>query len=165
LTQDFLAKLIEHNNWANQQVIRACSALDEDQLDATPLSPAQWSIRQNLVHLVECQEGYLSLLTLPPEKRNSPSVPFDVLEESARSSGQELLAIAQGKVASQLAGQVRTLDGYRAEPWVVMVQAVNHGAEHRKQIAGLLRALGVDPPGLDGWSFGEATDALVRTTG
>jgi uncharacterized damage-inducible protein DinB len=27
MTEDFLVKLFEHNNWANLQIIQACSAL------------------------------------------------------------------------------------------------------------------------------------------
>jgi uncharacterized damage-inducible protein DinB len=46
----------------------------------------------------------------------------------------------------------------------VFVQAINHGAEHRRQVCGILRALGVEPPRLDGWAFGEATGAVVRET-
>ena len=34
MTENTLAKLFEHNNWANRQIIRTCSALGDDQLDA-----------------------------------------------------------------------------------------------------------------------------------
>ena len=89
-----LEKLIEHNNWANLKILQACSGLSEDQLDATP-QPDQWSIRQNLVHLVESQQGYLSLLTLPPEARDEISLSFAELETSAKASGEGLLALVR----------------------------------------------------------------------
>jgi uncharacterized damage-inducible protein DinB len=57
---------------------------------------------------------------------------------------------------------VRTSDGYLVKPWIVLVQAINHGAEHRRQVCSILRALGVAPPRLDGWGFGEALEAVVR---
>lgn len=41
-------------------------------------------------------------------------------------------------------------------------QAVQHGTEHRRQVCCLLRALGIEPPRLDGWGFGEAEGAVVR---
>jgi len=47
------------------------------------------------------------------------------------------------------------------EPWVVMVQAINHATEHREQISSMLSALGVTPPELDGWAYGEATHGLI----
>ena len=37
-------------------VIEACTELTNEQLDAKPLSLSEWSIRQALTHLVECQQ-------------------------------------------------------------------------------------------------------------
>jgi len=71
----FLVRLFEHNNWANLQILQACSALSDEQLDAEPQSP----------------KGV-----------------FAELQESVEMS-----------------------------------------------------ALGVTPPDLDGWSYGEATNALI----
>ena len=161
MTENILAKLFEHNNWANRQIIRACSGLGDDQLDALPGPGQQWSIRVNLIHLVDAQQGYLSLLTLPPEARDSTPTAFDDLEESANASGAGLLALARTESRRRPSALLQTTDGYRVEPWVVMVQTVHHGTEHRKQIAHLFRALGLRPPVLDGWTFGEATHALT----
>ena len=61
---DILAKLIEHNNWANFQIIETCSALSEEQLDTVPLPTSSWSIRHTLFHLVESQEGLCFALDL-----------------------------------------------------------------------------------------------------
>ena len=164
MSENILARLIEHNNWANRQVVRACAALGDDQLDARPQSPKHWSIRENLVHLVTWQWEYLSLLTQKPAPKGQTDPSFAELEESADSSGKELLALARAEDGTPFEGQVRTSDGYRVERWVVMVQVVNHATEHRKQIAHLMRALELEPPWQDGWAFGEATGALVQIT-
>jgi uncharacterized damage-inducible protein DinB len=58
-------------------------------------------------------------------------------------------------------GQLQTRDGFFVEPWVIMVQVINHATEHREQISSMLSALGVTPPDLDGWTYGEATNALT----
>lgn len=42
-----------------------------------------------------------------------------------------------------------------------MLQVINHATEHREQIKSMLSALGVTPPDIDGWDYGEATNALV----
>jgi uncharacterized damage-inducible protein DinB len=34
-----------------------------------------------------------------------------------------------------------------------LLQAVNHGTEHRSQVATVLTQLGVEPPGMDGWTY------------
>jgi uncharacterized damage-inducible protein DinB len=68
MAEDFLAKIFEHNNWANQKVITACSILNDEQLDASPQSAMEGSILSTLLHLVSAQDNYLRLLTLPLEK-------------------------------------------------------------------------------------------------
>jgi uncharacterized damage-inducible protein DinB len=42
----------------------------------------------------------------------------------------------------------------------VLVQAIDHAAEHREQIKSMLSALGITPPDIDGWSYGEVAGAL-----
>lgn len=160
MTADSLAMLYEHNNWANEQIIRACSALSDEQLDAEPRSATMGSIRATLVHLVRSQHGYLSLLTVPAEERRVLSPEFGELAEAAARSGDGLLSLAKGETRP-LADTLRTKDGYDVAPWVVMVQAINHATEHREQIKSMLSALGVTPPDIDGWDFGEAAGALT----
>ena len=38
MTENYLVKLFEHNNWANLQVIQVCSVLSDELLDAEPQS-------------------------------------------------------------------------------------------------------------------------------
>lgn len=161
---DSLTKLFEHNNWANQALIDACSALTDGQLDAAPPGGAEWTLRHTLTHLVSAQRGYLSLLTLPVEARRHPPLAFAELGESARASGAGLLVLAQSAPTDPPAELLRTTDGYHVAPWVVMLQAINHAHDHRHQLCGLLRSLGVTPPRLDAWGYAEATGALLRIT-
>ena len=160
MTEEFLVKLFEHNNWANQMIIQACSALSDAQLDAEPQSVTKGSIRTTLSHLVGSQRGYLALLTLPVEARLQTLPSISDLGEAAHTSGEGLLALARGE-QKPLNAQLQTTDGYFVDPWVVMVQVINHASEHREQICSMLSALGVTPPDLDGWSYGEVTSALV----
>ncbi len=160
MTENFLEKLFEHNNWANLQMIQACSTLSDEQLDAEPQSVTKGSIRSTLSHLVSSQHGYLSLLTLPVDARHRISPAFAQVQESARISGEGLLALVRDE-SSISKTQLRTTDRYFVEPWVVMVQIINHATEHREQINSMLSALGITPPDLDGWNYGEATKALV----
>ena len=57
--------------------------------------------------------------------------------------------------------RIQTTDGYLIELWVVIVQTLNHAADHRRQISRMLRILDVAPPKLNGWTFGEVTEAVV----
>jgi len=57
--------------------------------------------------------------------------------------------------------KLQTRDGYYVEPWVIILQAVNHATEHREQINSMLSALQLPHPDLDGWTYGEAAQALI----
>jgi uncharacterized damage-inducible protein DinB len=160
MTDDFLVKLFEHNSWANLQIIQACSALSDEQLDAEPQCATQGSIRSTLLHLVSAQQGYLSLLTLPVEERHDVRPTFAELEESVRISGEGLLALTSSE-SKPLKTPLQTKDGFYVEPGVVMVQIINHATEHREQIKSMLTSLGVTPPNIDGWDYGEATNTLI----
>jgi len=161
MTRNILVKLIEHNNWANIQIIQACSALSNEQLDLEPQSATRGSIRSTLLHLVTAQRGYLALLTMPVEARPTTPPPFAELRESASTSGEGLLALVRDEPGAVPKTELQTRDGYYVEPWVVMVQIINHATEHREQIKSMLTALGVTPPDIDGWAFGEVTNALT----
>ncbi len=160
MSVNILEKLFEHNNWANQQIIQVCLALSDEQLDAKPHSATKGSIRETLSHLVSSQRGYLALLTVPVETRRQAAPDNARWDESARISGAGLLALARDN-NSISATRLQTMDGYHVEPWVIMLQAINHATEHREQINSMLSALGVTPPDLDGWAYGEANGALV----
>ncbi len=160
MNEDFLVKIFEHNIWANQKIIQACYALRDEQLDAEPHSVTKGNIRETLSHLVTSQRGYLALLTLPVEERPTAPLEFSELQESARRSGEGLLALASGD-QKPFEARLKTRDGFYTAPWVVLLQVINHATEHREQIKSMLSALGVTPPDIDGWDYAIATNALV----
>jgi uncharacterized damage-inducible protein DinB len=167
MVDHFLEKMFAHNNWANLQIIRACAMLSNEQLDAEPQSAAKGSIRSTLLHLATAQQAYMRHLTLPVEERltHVQPPPFAELEKFVTTSGDALQALARDPSSIPNQGQIKMSDGYLVERWVVMVQIINHATEHREQIKSMLSALGVTPPEIDGWTFGEAVNALVPIRG
>ena len=163
MSEYMLGRLFEHNNWANLQIIQACSALSDEQLDAEPQSATYGNIRTTLFHLVTSQQGYLRLLTLPLEERLEPvsTPPFAEVQKFASTSGEALLALARDEASIPIKGQLQTRDGFFVEPWVIMVQVINHATEHREQIKSMLSSLAVTPPNIDGWDFGQFNNALI----
>ncbi len=161
MTENVLAKLFEHNNWANQKILEACAALTDEQLDAPPQSATEGSISSTLLHLVSSQYGYLRLLTLPlEERRDRVTVEFADIEKSLKDSGARLLELAKD-VSKLPSARIQTRDDYMVEPWVLMTQIINHATEHREQVKSMLTALGITPPSIDGWDYGESVNALV----
>jgi len=86
MIENILEKIFEHNNWANLRIIQACAALSDEQLDAEPLSATKGSIRLTLLHLVNSQRGYVSLLTLPIEARLHAPPALGELQQAASRS-------------------------------------------------------------------------------
>lgn len=161
MTDNILARIFEHNNWANQKILEACAVLTDEQLDAPPQSATEGSIRSTLLHLVSAQNGYLRLLTLPlEERRDRIAVEFIDIKRSLEASGEQLLELARdtGRLPS---ARIQTRDEYLVEPWVIMLQIINHATEHREQIKSMLTALGIEPPSMDGWDYGDVMEALV----
>jgi uncharacterized damage-inducible protein DinB len=164
MSDSILTKLFEHNNWANMRIIHICSTLTDEQLDAEPLTATKGTIRITLAHLVNSQEDYLSQL-LGIEARFDWQVPpdFATLQQAASSTGEGLIALTRSESNSALHTTFHK-DGYAIEPWVVMVQAINHATEHREQIKSMLNALDITPPRIDGWAYGTAVNALIQVS-
>jgi len=162
MTENYLERLFAHNHWANQQIIEACSNLDARLLDADPKSATRGSIRITLWHLVAAQQNYLSLLTGSVPRSSWQAAPdFDQLQKAATMTGEGLIALAREEQAEALKEKLQTRDGDLVSPWVVIVQAINHATEHREQIKSMLSSLGVTPPNIDGWAYGEAAGAIT----
>jgi uncharacterized damage-inducible protein DinB len=160
MTENILARLFEHNNWANEQIMKACTALTDEQLDAPPQSATEGSIRDTLNHLVSAEYGYLRILTLPLEQRNNRvTLEYSELQKSLKHSGEALLKLVQD--GTYPTSSLVTRDEYYVEPWVILLQIINHATEHREQIKSMLTAMGITPPNIDGWDYGFETNALV----
>ena len=161
MSENILARLFEHSHWANLQLIQACATLTDEQLDAEPQSATKGNIRLTLWHLMDGQQIYLSQLTgVEPASHQQAPTNFAELLESARLSGEGLLALVRDETSQSLTTTIQD-DGYAIEPWVVMVAAMSHAAEHREQIKSMLSALGVTPPRLDAGAYGMVANAVV----
>jgi len=157
MTAAGLPDFFRFNLWANQRLLDACSTLTDEQLDMTATG-TYGSIRDTLIHLFAAEEGYAGHFTgTPPTPRlddftTYPS--FDELRRRVQMSGTELIAIAEhGDV-----NQIFHLDGgtYEAPAIIVLIQAMNHGDDHRSQICTLLSLQGIVPPDIDAWSYNDA---------
>jgi uncharacterized damage-inducible protein DinB len=159
MTSGVLGRIVEHNNWATRHR-SAPAPRSRRSTWRRPRSPRERTIRQILAHLVEAQVGYASMLS--PDSRLSADLgaSLEGLARAAGDSGKGLQAVADGEAAVRWESDLRTSDGCVVKPWTVFVQA--NGTEHRRQVCSILRALGVEPPRLDGWGFGEATGAVVQ---
>lgn len=154
-----LAEMLRYNQWATLRLLEGCRGLSDAQLDAT-MPGASGSVRELLLHLVGGQQTF-ALRTKGRQHegelhRRSAWPGWDALAEIARSSGDELIAIAEELVADETV--VLPYMGKRPTfpKSFFLVHAVEHGVEHRTEIKMALAQQGVETPDLDGWHYAEA---------
>ena len=154
-----LPDFYKFNLWANLRLLDACAQLTDAQLDATIIGTFG-SIRETLMHMLSAEEGYVRSLTgkIPTTQLKGLSqIPgLDELRQHAQWSGEALIAFAEqpGDMS-----RILHLDGgtYDAPLIIVMIQAIDHGIDHRSQIATLMSQQGITPPDLDSWTYNDET--------
>lgn len=152
-----LVTMFRHNLWANLGLIDACAALEEEQLAATAVG-TYGTIYDTLHHLVRAEQGYLYLLTgdSPVARMRREDKPtIATLRENSRLFSEGLMAVAAGVTPSALAYSVEENGRWAMPAGVVLNQAINHATEHRAHIMTILTQIGIKPPELDGWAFGD----------
>jgi uncharacterized damage-inducible protein DinB len=152
-----LTEIFQHNRWANERLLEGCRDLTDEQR-ATAVEGTYGELGYTLVHIVRAESYYLKLLTgwQPPVRWEIPGPwpGIDVLLERSRFTGGRLVEIA-GELDP---GATLQVEEDKVPTSVVLVQAINHATEHRSQAATILTQLGIEPPPMDGWNFGDSED-------
>jgi uncharacterized damage-inducible protein DinB len=165
---DLIAEFLRHNTMMNERLLEACRPLTAEQL-GTSVAGTYGTVGATLVHIVNSQVGYVPRFLLadkPPRLPEDPFPGFDALTERM-GIGNRLLEDAAARAGE---GHEIRLSGndppatWRMPAALVLLQAVNHGTEHRSQIATILTRLGVEPPAMDGWTYFLAAGLMTETT-
>ena len=154
-----LGDAFAHHIWATEQLLDACSKLSQEQLSAD-VPGTYGSILATLRHLVGSDSWYLSF------HRDDVSEPAEDVEltiDDLRS-----IITSNGKAWMELLDTERDPDrdvvehgegwDFHAPVGLRFAQVVHHGTDHRSQVCTALTTLGVTPPLIDLWDFGDATD-------
>jgi uncharacterized damage-inducible protein DinB len=155
-----LADFFRYNLWANQVLLDSCEPLTDAQLDVTAAG-VYGSVRAILVHLFSSEESYAGRVggqAPGPRLKESDAFPgFDELRRRAEQSGQALIAFAETATEEDLIRILHLDNGtYDAPVYINLIQAINHGIDHRSQIATALSQQGVELPDLAGWGYNDA---------
>jgi uncharacterized damage-inducible protein DinB len=119
------------------------------------------TIHRTLHHLVESDRWYLHF--------HEPGVQLGAIEEEPPLSMPELRAEwnRNGEawtrvIATQTDPEADSAE--RGDGWVFhapvafrLAQVIHHGTDHRSQVCTVLSTLGIEPPEIDVWAYGEAT--------
>ncbi|MGH2536685.1 MAG: DinB family protein [Candidatus Promineifilaceae bacterium] len=160
---EILSEIFKHSRWANLGLVDFCARLDEALLAAEPLAGGVYGpVQSTLRHIANAERRYLGWLANRPytylTAEGQPEPDLETIRRSLAETGQEFVALAAEPPERQRA---RGLDPDDGEPYdvpasLLLVQAINHASEHRAQVMVVLTQHGVEPPELDGWTYGEA---------
>jgi uncharacterized damage-inducible protein DinB len=162
---DLLVEFFRHNSMMNQRLLEACRQLRPEQLGATAIG-TYGSIGATLVHIANSQHGYAARLLDIDRPQPLPEDAFPGFELLAERFA---LGDARLEEAATQAGRDHQVQVTGDDPpgkwWMpvslFLLQAVNHGTEHRSQVATILTQLGVEPPEMDGWAYFFASGQML----
>lgn len=154
---DLVVEFFRHNSMMNARLLEECRGLTLEQIDST-VDGTYGSIGATLVHIANSQVGYAARVTganRPPPLPEDPFPGFGPLTERF-SLGNALLEDAATKADRD--DEIKVTGDDPVGTWsmpasLILLQAINHGTEHRSQVATILTQLGVQPPAMDGWTY------------
>ena len=154
-----LTHAFDHHVWATLRVLDACDGLTDEQL-RTPVPGTYGSILDTMRHLVGADCGYLFVTASEP----------DALIDEYSMALPELRVVMErnGPMWARFLDTdpdpdemiIRHRDDgseTHAPIGIRLAQAIHHGTDHRSQICTVLTTLGIEPPFIDVWDFGESS--------
>jgi uncharacterized damage-inducible protein DinB len=153
-----LRAIVDHHIWANDTLYAFCEGLTSDQLALT-VPGAFGPVHKTLVHIAEAEQLYLSRMPETGVTMNDAADPLPVVAElraALRETGEawrRVIARWPDDVAFTFCERGGPEE--RASVSFSLVQALDHGAEHRNHVRTTVSTFGIVPPELDGWLWDE----------
>ncbi|HEY7565008.1 MAG TPA: DinB family protein [Acidimicrobiia bacterium] len=162
MANEHLSRIFRHNRWANRLIMDACRDLNSEQL-ATSVDGTYGALGPTLAHLASAESGYVWRIDQTSERfrwdEEQPVPAVDALTAVLETSGSRLIELAATIADDQIVSYLMEGEERRWPAWVVLGQAIDHGREHRSHAATVLTQLGIEPPDMDMWAYGEAVQA------
>jgi len=147
-----------HHIWATERLIDACAALCHEQL-REPAPGTYGSIIETLRHMVGSDGWYLTFFRdwENPLREDGPGG-IPELRAATVANGAAWMSVLAGDPDPD-ADLVEHGEGwdFHSPVGLRLAQTIQHGTDHRSQICTALTSLGVEPPEIDLWAYGEAT--------
>jgi uncharacterized damage-inducible protein DinB len=164
MTRSDLSDAFAHHVWATLRLLDVCQELGPEQLE-TAVPGTYGSILDTMRHLVAADNSYLFVTTRgriqPIDEEDMDLAALRAEIEGHGDAWSSLLA--QGPDPDEVLERHRD-DGSEthAPMGIRLAQALHHGTDHRSQICTALTTLGVEPPSIDVWDFGEQDGRVVE---
>jgi uncharacterized damage-inducible protein DinB len=157
MSHSLLYDAFAHHTWATLRILDTCEPLTSEQL-ATPVPGTYGSIMDTLRHLVGADTWYLTFFRDDvTELDEKASAGFDELRSATTTTGDAWLALLEAGVDADT-DIVEHGNGWEdhGPAGFRLAQVVHHGTDHRSQICTVLTTLGIEPPEIDVWAWGQA---------
>jgi uncharacterized damage-inducible protein DinB len=149
---------IAHHIWATERLIDACAEPTPEQL-STPTAGTYGSITETFRHLVSTDCWYLTFFLDAPQRiEGEAEAGLDELRAAITANGADWRRLLAEDPDPER-DIVENGDGwnFHSPLGFRLAQVLEHGTDHRSQICTALTSLGVEPPQIDLWAYGEAT--------
>jgi uncharacterized damage-inducible protein DinB len=157
MTGSLLDTAFAHHVWATQRLLDTCSELTMEQL--TTETPGTYGmIIMTLGHMVAADGWYLSFyddraVRIPEDE----SCTLAMMRDAITANGTYWADL----LASDLDPDRDVIEhgegwDFHAPMGIRLAQVVHHGTDHRSQVCTALTSLGITPPLIDVWDYGEA---------
>lgn len=153
---NLLSEFFRYHTWATRQMVDFCEKQPPEMLQKM-VTGTDRSILHTLTHLIGSEQEYLE--TLAGKQVAPPVQPGEILSlEEIKRRSEDLLPYWE-----EALGRLDKIDlTLPADGWwpetphgqnVIVLQAIQHGIDHRTQICTTLDGLGLVPPRIDGWAY------------
>jgi uncharacterized damage-inducible protein DinB len=157
----------EHHTWATVRLADACLVLSPQQL-ATAVPGTYGSILDTMRHLVGSDS--FELFVANGERTriiDTSGTDLAGLRAAMEETGAGWSRLLETDLDPEaLSREVDPDDGFQRDAPLGMrlAQVLHHGNEHRTQVCTTLTTLGIDPPGISVWHFGQEEGRTVERT-
>jgi len=163
-TRSPLEDALAHHVWATLLIVDTCAELSPEQLETT-VPGTYGSIIETVRHTVGADSWYLFRLSGQRHPTiDEHGMSLAELRKAMEDIGQGWLdVLAQPLDPDEMVVAVGA-DGSEthAPKGMRLAQVLHHGTDHRSQICTALTTLGIEPPEVDAWAWGQQTGRVTE---
>ncbi len=153
---EYFRTLFGYHYWARDRVLDQVAKLTQDEY-AAPRPLDYGSLRATLVHALSAEAGYLARWDEKPVDSpiNEEAVPTaGALRDRWAAQEQKMNAFLKDLTDEGTRREIRQVSARTGQEsvnpiWALMAQIVNHGTQHRSEVALIITQLGYSPGDLD----------------
>ena len=152
VSADALRTHLDYTIWASQRLLQAAAQLSEEELNRD-FGTADRSVLGSLTHVSRADQAWLARVTGNPNPQFPTETSLAALQAdwpAVHSRWQAwALSLTDQSALAEIVYQDLKGRTWKQPLWQLVLHVVNHGAHHRGQVSGFLRAMGHAPPPLD----------------